>query len=225
MLSQTVERALVEIIDGDESTLLEMISSGDLSQEPEMTSALATALRLKSEDIDGFEIRFRVVPSAGPGAEEKRIGADLQVFVKIETREEHLTKGFLVQAKRSGHGGLHVEDGMGHWLYDGSNRLPRSGVVRAQSVSEQTRSQCRKMLRRTTSAFVWVYDEKQVGVVSAAAVAATHGRRDAQRLGTKRLSDLFLHVTQCYLGDPDLEPSVAVPRRLELTVVEREARG
>jgi hypothetical protein len=205
-----------------EQQLLEMIAEGRVRQEPDMTSRLVHGLELSSEAVDGVVIEFTVVAGIGPGAAERTLGADVLGVVRIELDDLRVAKGFLAQAKRSGADGLRLrpaaEHTYSHWLYRGrEHQLERSGVVDVTRPTAHLDEQCENMLRVTPSSFVFVFAESQVGVVSASAVHA-HRASEARRwkgLGTKRLDDFFVHLLDCFIGDPALA-AASVP---ELTAL------
>lgn len=180
-------------------------------QEPDLTGALASALEILTGPVDGAVISMRVLESSGAGSSESRYGADICGVVRIRHRGSDVTKGFLTQAKRAGKDGLrYTAAGLSqpilgsHWIYDGPTYLDPSGTVTVRTPSKKLVRQCSDMLAITPASFIWVYAREQIAVVSASAVHATRGKVKAEpatRLGTKRLSDFFLHVTQSYLGD------------------------
>lgn len=142
-----------------------------------MTCRLVHALELSVDDIEAVDIEFTVVDGIGPGAAEKTLGADVLGVVRIELDDIRVAKGFLAQAKRTGHDGLRLRtsaaDDYSHWSYRGrETMLERSGVVAVTRPSARLDEQCENMLRVTPSSFVLVFSDSQVGVVSASAVHA-----------------------------------------------------
>jgi hypothetical protein len=193
-----------------EERLLGMVAEGRVGQEPDITSRLVHGVELASDAVDGVAIQFTVVDGIGPGAAERQLGADVLGVVRIELDELRIAKGFLAQSKRSGADGLRLrsvkQEDYSHWLYRGALQLAQSGVVDVTRPSAKLDEQCENMLKASPASFVLVFGREQVGVVSASAV---HAHRASQprrwkSLGTKRLDDFFMHILDCFVGDPAL---------------------
>lgn len=210
MLPEDVLQTVARQVATAEQRLLSMIAEGRVRQEPDMTSRLMHGVEIASDQVDGFTVEFTVIDGIGPGAAERTLGADVLGVVRLEMGDVRLAKGFLAQSKRSGADGLRVksptDDKYSHWLYRGDVRLEQSGVVQVTRPSPHLDEQCENMLKVTAHSYVLVFGDSQVAVVSASAV---HAHRAAKQrvwkdLGTKRLDDFFLHVVDCFLGDPAL---------------------
>ena len=193
-----------------EERLLAMVADNRVTQEPDMTSRLVHGIELASDAIEGVVIEFTVVDAIGPGAAERQLGADILGVVRIELGELRIAKGFLAQSKRSNSDGLRFrparDEHFSHWLYRGEQELDKSGVVLVTRPSARLDEQCENMLKVSPASFVFVFGQDQVGVVSASAVHAHRGsrRRRWNSLGTKRLDDFFVHILDCFIGDPSL---------------------
>lgn len=242
MIHQDILDVVIAQIGEAERRLLEMIAQGRVGQEPDMTSRLVHALELSVDDIDGVDVEFTVVDGIGPGAAERTLGADILGVVRIELGDVRVAKGFLAQAKRTGSDGLRLrtatEADYSHWLFRGEETmLEPSGVVAVTRPSAHLDEQCENMLKVSPSSFVLVFSDSQVGVVSASAVHAHRASKPRRwnSLGTKRLDDFFIHLLDCFIGDPALaaasvaELTAMAARRgastaMMLRVAEREPR-
>ena len=104
MLPQDVLEAIASVVSAAEGVLAERVMDGRDSEEPAMTSTLSNQLEtFASESTDGgFDIKIRVLDSAGRGSSESLLGADMCVVLDVEISPGiRSRKGFLVQAKRS----------------------------------------------------------------------------------------------------------------------------
>jgi hypothetical protein len=230
--SQTME-ALINGIAAAQDDLSRAIAEGRSTEEPDMTSRLLQSLEARLSNIGGINFLTRTVDSAGRGASESRLGADLCGVVRIEIDGISTAKGFLAQAKRPGREGLGyvaVSDDDhshgSHWLYRGPIELAASGIVNVARPSAHLNKQCKDMLAYTPDSFVFVYGPDHVSVVSANAVRACASKpvKPWRRtpLGTKRLDDFFVHLIDSFIGDPEIR--AWDNRSLETIRDAREAR-
>lgn len=221
MLSDDVMRSVAEQIGRVEQRLLALMEEGRVRQEPDMTSRLVHGLEIASDEVDGVTVEFTVIDGIGPGAAERSLGADVLGVVRIEVGGLLVSKGFLAQSKRSGVDGLRLVgpsiNDYSHWLYRGGIELEQSGTVEVTRPSPHLEEQCDHMLRVTPDSFVIVFGDAQIGVVSASAIHAHRSGRARvwKKLGTKRLDDFFLHVVDCYVGDPALAAATVGGLRAE----------
>lgn len=235
MLPEAVLRAIAEVASESSGGLSSVIREGRSQEEPDMTSRLAQYIELLSaREVEGVRVEMTVVSSLGGQSQEQTIGADLVGVFRIEVGTTRVTKGFLVQSKRSGHQGLHFEasgsatsNDYSHWLYRGALELEPSGTVMVTRPSEDLQEQCERMLSRTPASFVFVYDSAQVAVVGASAVLAKRNRprntKKREPLGTKQLDDFFVHVADSFIGDPNI--AAATPQSLQALVSREQANS
>lgn len=210
MLSRDLIAELAEIFSTVQADLIEAMSEGRSTEEPDMTSRLLQSLETRLGQLSGVSVFSRTVDSAGPGASESRIGADLCGVLRVDRDGIIATKGFLAQAKRPGRDGLTFLPASGnaksesYWLYRGDLWLEQSGIVRVARPSARLAQQCSSMLAYTPDSFVFVYSPDQVAVVSASAVLACRSKPNRQytELGTKTFEDFFVHFLDCFIGDP-----------------------
>jgi hypothetical protein len=183
------------------------------------------SIEVRSETIDGVTIVLNTIDGLGRNAAESVVGADVLGSVHIDVGDVRVSKGFLLQAKMSSKDNLRFRkigtDANGLLdvshvysrgpltpLYGGST-YPMgevSGTVTISRPSARLRKQCEDMLRLTPASFVLVLDERQISVVSAAAVRAHKSTPSGSRreLGTKTLTDFFANLTDCFIGDERL---------------------
>ena len=233
MLSSETMDAVVARFAAAQDDLSEAMAEGRSTEEPDMTSRLVQTLETRLRDLAGVSFVTRTVDSAGRGASESRLGADLCGVVRIEVDGIAATKGFLAQAKRPGRAGLSYASApddeaseAGHWLYRGQRGFPPSGTVSVSRPSAKLIKQCNDMLAYTPDSFVFVYAPGQVAIVSANAVRACQSKpvsvKDQTRLGTKRLEDFLVHFLDSFIGDPEIRSWDNAS--LEAIRVAREAR-
>lgn len=148
-----------------------------ITQEAHLTSRIAQTLetRLHGSHFNGYtvEVMSYDIPDRGPGALESRLGGDIYVGVRVSRGGlTRLSKGFLAQAKKGTHLSM-------------SQRRDLDG-------------QCRKLLRRTTSSYVWVYTEHGVRVVNAQDVIR---RQSRNLIDGRRLDEVLSATLSCDEGD------------------------
>lgn len=173
-------------------------ASDDVTDEPEITGVLIGQLDsvFDKEQIGGLSWRSKIVRNGkGVAAEEKRIGADLLLHVKLSTPTQVYSKGVLIQAKRSE-------------PYEAVRDLPK------------LQQQCLDMLSHTAASFVFVYAKGSMRCGSAARFAGT---RDPHiyRQATWRSYRFFLELFRCPIGDPKIISSrvsdLPVPKVIQLS--------
>jgi hypothetical protein len=225
VITPKVAAELADVVTRAEVSILSRLEENRGRQEPDLTSRLLEHIEVRSETIDGVSIVLNTVDGLGPHAAENVIGADVLGSIHIDLGGVRTSKGFLLQAKMSGKDKLRFRpsatspDG----VLDASHSFDRgplnpigrdfsypmgevSGTVTVTRPSARLRKQCEDMLRLTAASFVLVLDQRQISVVSAAAVRAHHQAeaRVQHDLGTKTLTDFFMNLADCFLGDERL---------------------
>ncbi len=215
VLTESEIAKAINVIQNVTEHLLRRIVEGLVSEEPAMVGELAAGLDCEAALGRGLRVRCRVLDAAGKSSSEHLLGADIVGVVRLEVDGTSINKGFLAQVKRSKRDGLHFRPPVN--LNDFSHRtsrgvgvqLDRSGTVSVSRPSKLLATQCQQMLKVTPAAFVWVIADEQIAVVSAGAVSAAYsypkGRKRKSDLGTKRLDDFWIHLLDCFFGDPALQ--------------------
>ncbi|MFL6109404.1 MAG: hypothetical protein ACJ72L_20770 [Marmoricola sp.] len=221
MLSVDVLDELATAVQAAESDLLDLLADDEVRQEDDITSRLSQGIRLFATQVDDVRITMNVIDGVGRGAAESTVGADIIGAVSIDVDGATVRKGFLAQAKMAGSDGLFFRptgvNGTGgldysHAISRGPSAAPApvagifSGTVEVTRPRGRLPKQCRKMLGITPDSFVFVYDSAQIAVCSATAVVAHSNATQGTRhpLGTKTLSDFFINLADCFIGDLDL---------------------
>ena len=157
-------------------------SSGGVTDEDDITGVLAGNLDADfDERIGGLSWSSSVVRHRkGSAAEEKRIGADLVIHVKLDTPTRSYSKGVLLQAKR----------------------VEPNEFLSSKGLSE-LKGQCKKMLDVSASSFVIDYAKSDARLVSAALVEGSNNR-DLYDLCNWTTYRFFLELCRCPIGDPRL---------------------
>ncbi|HWD26321.1 MAG TPA: hypothetical protein VG387_04100 [Rhizomicrobium sp.] len=155
-----------------------------ITQEPQLTSRIAQAIdsefvrRLEREfgssRVGDFYISMVVqeIPDHGRGSLESRIGADLYIGLETVLNGETESKGLLVQAK---------------W----DEPLTKSGA-------KGLRESCRRMLRKTSASYVWLYGRDGVTSLPAAGLKT---KRVGKIRGGASIGKLISEALACREGD------------------------
>lgn len=152
---------------------------GNVHDEDDINAYLAGALDTQFRlDVEGVNWSSSVLRHrGGTAAEEKRIGADLLFYFKIDASGYSVRKGLLVQAKRK---------------------------IRRQKLSAREKrnlnGQCEKMLDNTPSSFVFHYTGKSLKVGSAVRVLGSNSTNlddDCTMTSYRFFYDFF----RCSIGD------------------------
>jgi hypothetical protein len=114
----------------------------------------------------------------GRAAEEKTIGADLLLHVRLDTKALKYSKGVLVQAKRAG------------------PRAPLKPSIHADLVAD-----CKKMLKITPASFVFDYAKEGMRCGSASAIGGS-SNPDLYHQCVWTAYRFFLELFRCPIGDP-----------------------
>jgi hypothetical protein len=210
------DRALVRevaTVIGDAADL----AVGDLrerrvEQEPHLTDRMLGQIE---QAIDGYRSKgvvwaAKTLTDHGPGAQERRYGADFIGVLSIDLPEFKVTKGFLAQAK-----------------------LVRSGGM-GRSEFDRMVSQCRQMLELSSSAFVFHQSEAAIRVIPALSVVSANGPEigfDLENLYSRSITRFYEEHLECFIGDgqindPSLKTLAALQARssLFLAAVSSEQR-
>jgi hypothetical protein len=134
---------------------IEHYKRGGITEEEDMTGTLGGELsaRLRGQ-IGGLTWDTTILRRRrGVAAEEKRIGADMIIHVKLDTATEHYSKGVLIQAKR-------IEP----------------NTLMTSDAHDELKSQCEKMLDVTSEAFVFDYTKRELRCASAARIVGRTSR-------------------------------------------------
>jgi hypothetical protein len=169
-------------------------AGGGISAEPEITAYLVSQLDMLIDgQVGGLTWDTQVVSnSSGSFAEEKRVGADLLIHVRLDTPSEKYNKGVLIQAKRSEPG----------------TPIPSAELRRLNA-------QCVTMLEFTPAAFVFSYAHTAMRCGPASRFAASSERHLHDQC-TWTSYRFFRELFRCPIGDPrmtskttyDLVPTV-----------------
>jgi hypothetical protein len=156
-----------------ERKLIDAMERGAADEESDLTSRLLQAFDDACSDVSVAEARVRIFTktfrSRGPGASEKRIGADFAIVLSVQAPNFRVEKGLLVQAKLE-KPGLRVRASDGGRAF-ASGQVKRIQLRHASKLRE-LQAQSRKMLQVSAASFVAVYSEERVVVVPAAEIDA-----------------------------------------------------
>jgi hypothetical protein len=181
---------------------MEKYSIGGVTDEEDITGILIGQLDSALDGkIGGLTWDTTIVRHhSGSAAQEKRIGADMVIHVKLETPTQSYSKGVLIQAKR-------IE--------------PQEAMSPAQQ--EELRRQCRRMLKVTAASFVFDYAKGEMRCASATKVAGS-SRRDLYGQCEWTSYRFFLELLRCPIGDPKID-SARVERLPVPTAIRIRAKG
>lgn len=183
---------VIERIEDAAKRTAQSFAERTVNQEPHFTDRLLSRIEDAVNATAGTRARWtaRTLTDRGPGAEESLVGADFHGSFEVFSGQLRVGKGFLAQAKM----------------------LAQSASL---SASEHSRlqEQCERMLAHSPDAFVFLYSESGVRVVSATVVNAA-SERTLDELGTKQIGEFFLDHFKCFIGDPRLRHPTIVDRLL-----------
>ncbi|MGO7486702.1 hypothetical protein ACCT28_36765 [Rhizobium ruizarguesonis] len=184
---------------------VESYREAEVTDEDDITGFLAGALkaRLKGQVGDLHWSSSVLRHRKGKAAEEKILGADLLIHVRVDTPQHKYSKGVLVQAKRV-------------------------GPNEAMSTTEHGRliKQCDLMLNYTPAAFVFNYTKSAIRAAPAIRIAGSTNRMLHSDCNMTSYG-FFLQLFRCPIGDRNITspqvkallPAGADERRLP-TIVE-----
>ena len=161
--------------------------SARITDEPDITGVLIGQLDARLEgEIGTIQWSSSIVRSAsGTSAEEKEIGADLVINVKMKAYGVTYNKGVLVQSKR---------------LEFGSLLSPREG--------QRLHDQCQKMIDTTSnSAYVFAYSRDGMRCGGAASFYE-EPKRDIYQNCPWTPYRFFWELFRCPIGDPRIQSSL-----------------
>jgi len=214
MLSTTVREAVIAAVNVAVTRTLEDVSAGLVEDEPTFSARLATRIQdgLRALVLDGVTIsaHIRNLADRGTGAAEAVYGADLLVVLRVDTDDDTVNKGALIQAKgNTGREGVRVTGEQRHRL-------------QVTTLTERFRTQCDRMLAFTPASFVWVYHD--MGVRSATAASVTEGSpgRSRTTVASTDIADFVDGLLACTIGDRRL--NAADNRTLDQLLVDAGAR-
>jgi hypothetical protein len=169
-----IASALGQAID---QTVKEHLSG--ISQEPAITSRIGQDLEntINGKAIFGYDLHVitQDIPDRGSNSLEKPTGTDLYVGISVQIESKIITKGFLVQAKIS-------------------------DKLNSQKDFDGLRDDCSKMLKRSESSYVWLYENSGVRVVNAEDVLK-NSSRNPSIWRRRRASTVFSRTLECTEGD------------------------
>jgi hypothetical protein len=155
---------------------------GRVGEEPDFTGRMLGRI---AEAMDGYELKgvrwdARILTSHGPGAQERRIGADFLGVLEVDLPGYRTTKGFLAQAKLLGRSG----------------NITRTELVRLQD-------QCDSMLAQSSASYVFLYSASSITVVPAVAILAM-SLGAFRSIYSRDIAKFFEEHFECFVGDPRL---------------------
>ncbi|MDW9391404.1 hypothetical protein GOA67_10820 [Sinorhizobium meliloti] len=176
---------------------------GLVTDEDDLTGVLVGSLDAEFSakgvsDIGGLQWSSSILRHRkGVAAEEKRIGADMIIHVRVDTPLQTYSKAVLVQAKR-------------HEPGDQMSAKERNELL----------GQCKKMLAVTPAAFVFDYAKGEMRCASATKIAGSTNN-DLHAACNWTAYRFFLELFRCPIGDPRITSAKAadlpVPIVLKLT--------
>lgn len=172
-------RAAAQIANSAISRAISRYSAGYVTDEDDLTGVLLGALDASlNKKIEGLKWSAAVVRHRrGHAAEEKKIGADLVIHVRVNTPFQKYSKGVLVQAKR----------------------VEPNEFMSAREHRELI-SQCEKMLSVSAASFVFDYATNSMRCGSASKISGSMNRNlySACNWTSYRF---FFELFRCPIGD------------------------
>jgi hypothetical protein len=173
-----------------------------IHDEDDITGVLVGSLQtaLDHSPIEGIELSASILRHrGGVAAEELRYGADMLFHVSMDTTTQELSKGVLIQAKRS--------EPTDYWSTSAKNELV---------------DQCNRMLDVTAAAFVFNYSVDGMRCGAAARVVGAKGPQSVKYLCGWTPYRFFLEFFRCPAGDPRITSArvddLAVPFGLDIRI-------
>lgn len=177
-------------------------ASGFVTDEDDITGVLVGNLDTDLEgSIGGLDWSTSIVRHRrGSAAEERTVGADVVIHVKLETPTQKYSKGVLVQAKR----------------------VDKDELMTGRAHSELI-DQCDRMLTITPASYVFDYAKGRMRCGAATKLAGST-RRDLYRACGWTSYRFFLELFRCPVGDPRLTTALVsdLPVPIEVRI---KARG
>lgn len=170
---------------------MEKYRDGLVTDEDDLTGVLVGSLDAEFSgigvsDIGGLQWSSSILRHRkGVAAEEKRIGADMIIHVRVDTPIQTYSKAVLVQAKR-------------HQPGDQMSTKERNELL----------GQCKKMLAVTPAAFVFDYAKGEMRCASATKIAGSTNN-DLYAACNWTAYRFFLELFRCPIGDPRITSAKA----------------
>jgi hypothetical protein len=167
------------------------LSENLVEQEPHFTDRLLGRI---AQSIDGYKTKgvtwkAKTLTDRGPGAQEKRYGADFIGVLNIELATYSVKKGFLAQAKL----------------------LDQSGTMSAAEW-KRMRKHCNDMLGVSSDSFIFVYSNESIRVIPAIVVLGATESRESfspETFYSRSLARFFEEHFACFIGDHRIsEPTI-----------------
>jgi hypothetical protein len=164
---------------------------GLVTDEDDLTGVLIGSLDAEfsskaAGDIGGLQWSSSILRHRkGIAAEEKRIGADMIIHVRVDTPIQTFSKAVLVQAKRQEPGDQMTNNERGDLL-----------------------KQCKKMLAVSPAAFVFDYAKGDMRCASATKIAGS-ANKDLYAACNWTAYRFFLELFRCPIGDPRITSAKA----------------
>lgn len=164
---------------------------GLVTDEDDLTGVLIGSLDAEfsakpTKDFGGLQWSSSILRHRkGVAAEEKRIGADMIIHVRVDTPIQTYSKAVLVQAKRH-----------------------EPGDEMSSKESKDLLKQCKKMLAVSPAAFVFDYAKGEMRCASATKIAGSKNKDlyDACNWTAYRF---FFELFRCPIGDPKITSAKA----------------
>lgn len=175
------------------------LKNGRVSQEPQFTDRMLGSIEhsLRGLEVRGVHWSAMTLADRGRGSQEHDYGADFMGVLSIKLPDFHVNKGFLAQAK----------------LVSTDRKFSRADRGRL-------RDQCKRMLRLSPDAFVFLYSQWGISVVPAISVLGTEA--SPTELYFRTVKRFFEDHFESFIGDP----RIAMPyvKTLEELRLQFEAR-
>lgn len=174
-------------------------ASGHVTDEDDITGVLAGNLDADLDGtIGGLQWSTSVVRHRkGIAAEERTVGADLVIHVKLDTPTQKYSKGVLIQAKR----------------------VDKNELMSRANHSELV-SQCRRMIGISPASYVFDYAKGRMRCGAATKLAGST-RRDLYDACGWTSYRFFLELFRCPVGDPRLTSALVrdfpIPTEISIT--------
>ena len=173
-------RAAAQLAEKAVQATIEKYRSGLVTDEPEITGVLVGRLDAVLEGcVGGLAWSSTIVRSAsGKAAEEKKIGADLLINVRLDAYGRSYNKGVLIQAKRAD-----------------------TDELLSQREAQRLHEQSIRMTNNTYAAYVFVYARNGMRCGGAASFF-DNPQRNIHANCPWTSYRFFLELFRCPIGDP-----------------------
>ena len=201
IITGSVHRALIAV-EAAENNAIRGLNKGHIETEPSLTDRFLGGLEVAFGNdtcglrSDHFDLQLRTLRDRGPNAPEREFGADLVCVFDANIPGCTLTKGVLVQAKRTGSEGIGISPG--------NHRYPDISVEvskRAPSTPNSLFAQCEAMLSVTSDSFVFVYASDGIFVVPALSIVSMEIGGRSLNVYSKPLRYFMQDFLYCFIGD------------------------